>query len=289
MTCRYQPIGSPLREGTKEAVMAQDISWVPDGVDTSKPSVARICDYLVGGSHNLAVDRVAAQKLLEAEPNAAIIMRAQRAFLGRAVRVAASAGIKQFLDIGSGIPTQQNVHEVAQDAVQGARVVYVDIDPDTVAQANAILAGNPDAEMIHGDLRKPAQILAHPCVSRLIDFGQPAGLVIGSLLHFFPDSDEPWRWVAALGDALASGSYLIISQGSDQDKPEDRPEEVESVYRRASGTQAIMRTRAEMEPFFTGFELVEPGLVFAPLWRPDSAAPADSRAFWIIAGVGRKP
>lgn len=143
--------------------MADDLSWIPGGVDTSKASIARICDYFAGGIHNLPVDRAAAQKV----------------------------------HIGSGIPTQRNVHEVAQEAAPGARVVYVDIDPDTVAQANAILAGNPDAEMIQGDLREPAQTLAHPSVRRRIDFSRPAGLVIGSVLHMYPDSEEPWRWVAS--------------------------------------------------------------------------------------------
>jgi S-adenosyl methyltransferase len=239
--------------------VADDISWVPDGVDTSKPSFARICDYFAGGSHNLPV-----------------------------IRFAVGAGIRQFPRHRIGAPTQQTVHEVAQDAAPGAWVVYVDIAPDTVIHANAILTGNPDAEMIQGDLREPAQILAHPSVRRLIDFSQPAGLVIGSVLHFLADSEEPWRCVADLGEPLAPGSYLIISHSSDQDKPDDRPEDMERGYQQASGTSGIMRSRAEIASFFEGFELVDPGLVFTPLWRPDSAEPASPSTSWSMGGVGRK-
>jgi SAM-dependent methyltransferase len=250
------------------------------------PNIARVCDYLVGGSHNSSADRAAAQALITLEPNTLAIMRSQRAFLARAVRFMADAGIRQFLDIGSGIPTQQNVHEVAQAAAPATHVVYVDIDPATVAEGNAILAGNDGAVVIQGDLTRPADLLGD--AGRLIDLSRPAGLVLSSILHFFPDSADPQGLIASLGDALAAGSYLVISHASRQDRPADMADALESAYDSQVATRPTMRTRAEVERFFDGFGLVAPGVVPTPLWRPEPPGEELAGVSWSLAGVAVK-
>src|SRR5262249_2811461 len=154
--------------------MADQRSWIPPGVDTGRANVARVYDYLLGGSHNFLADQDVGRAIAAVEPNSRAIAQANRAFLGRAVRVLSQAGIDQFLDIGSGIPTQGNVHEVAQQASPGARVVYVDVDPVAIAHSKAILAGNQNAAIIEGDLREPEKVLAHEAARRLIDFTRPA-------------------------------------------------------------------------------------------------------------------
>jgi SAM-dependent methyltransferase len=249
------------------------------------PSVARICDYLVGGSHNTPADRAAAQALIALDPNAVSIMRSQRAFLGRAVRFLVGAGIRQFLDIGSGIPTQQNVHEVAQAEAPGVRMVYVDIDPATVAEGNTILAGNHDAVVIQGDLTRPAEILRD--AAGLIDLARPTGLVLSSILHFFPDSADPQCLVASLRDGLVSGSYLVVSHASREGRPADMADALESAYDSHVATRPVMRTAAEVARFFDGLKLVPPGVVPTPLWRPDSPEEM-ADVSWSLAGVAMR-
>ncbi|HUZ36067.1 MAG TPA: SAM-dependent methyltransferase [Streptosporangiaceae bacterium] len=271
--------------------MAGDPSWVPPGVDTQRANVARVYDYLLGGSHNFLADQDVGRVIAAVEPNARAIGRANRAFLGRAVRFLATAGIRQFLDIGSGIPTQGNVHEVAQQADPGARVVYADVDPVAIAHSQAILAGNENAAIIDADLRDPQKILAHEGTRRLIDLGQPAGLLLVAVLHFIADAEDPWRIVATLRDALAPGSYLVLCHGTDEGKPVVA-QAAEKVYSHSVSAQIHMRPRAEILRFFDGFELMDPGLVAIPLWRPDSPAdvPSDPGKFWGgLVGVARKP
>jgi hypothetical protein len=265
-------------------------SWAPAGVDTRRANVARVYDYLLGGRHNFLADQDVGRALVAVEPNAREAARANRAFLGRAVRFLSQAGIRQFLDIGSGIPTQGNVHEAAQQADPGARVVYVDVDPVAIAHSKSILAGNENAAIIDADLRDPEKILAHPAARGLIDFGQPVGLLLVAVLHFIADDEEPGRLVATLRDALAPGSYLVVCHGTDESKPAVA-QAAEKVYNRSVAGRAKLRSRAEIERFFDGFELVEPGVTYLSTWRPDSPAdvPGDPGRHWGLVGVGRKP
>jgi S-adenosyl methyltransferase len=271
-------------------VVADQPDWVPPGVDTQRANVARVYDYWLGGSHNFLADQDVARAIAAVEPNVRMFAQANRAFLGRAVRHVAAAGIRQFLDIGSGIPTEGNVHEVAQQAAPGSRVVYVDIDPVAIAHSKAILAGNPDATIVDADLREPEKILAHEDVRRLIDFSQPVALLLMVVLHFLTDAEDPWRVVATLRDALAPGSYLVLGHGTGDGSPA-AVGAARKVYNRSVATQVQLRSHAEILRFFDGFELVEPGVVYVPLWRPDSPedVPSDPAKFWCQIGVGRKP
>ena len=266
---------------------ADDPGWVPPGVDTTRANPARVYDYWLGGSHNFPVDQEVGRAIEAVEPNAGVFARANRAFIGRAVRFMAAAGIRQFLDIGSGIPTVAHVHEVAQQAAPGSRVVYVDVDPIAIAHSRAILAGTQDATVVSGDLRQPEEILASEDVRRLIDFSQPVGLLLVLVLHFIGDDEDPLRAVATLRDALAPGSYFALSHATSDDKPAAGPM-VEKAYNGTVSTPMRLRTHAEILRFFDGFQVVDPGLVSAPLWRPDSPASIDG--FWgTVAGVARKP
>jgi SAM-dependent methyltransferase len=267
--------------------MAGEPDWVPPEVDTGRANVARVYDYWLGGSHNFLPDQDLGRAIAAVEPNTRAMARENRAFLGRAVRFLADAGIRQFLDIGSGIPTQGNVHEVAQHAAPGAHVVYADIDPVAVAHSKAILAGTDSTVVIEADLREPEKILADQAVGRLIDFSQPAGLLLVSVLHFIADADDPWRIVATLRDALAPGSFLVLCHGTDEGKP-TVAQAAAKVYNRGVTAGLHIRSRAEIMRLFDGFDLVDPGLVPIPEWRPDS--PADPSKFWGgRVGVGQKP
>ena len=269
--------------------MADEPGWVPPGVDTKRANAARVYDYLLGGNHNFLADQDLGRALAAVDPNVRAIARANRAFLGRAVRFLAAAGIGQFLDIGSGIPTQGNVPEVAQQAAPGARVVYADLDPVAIAHSKAILAGNENTAIIDADLRDPGKILADDATRRLIDFGQPAGLLLVSVLPFISDAEDPWRIVATLRDALARGSYLVVCHGTDEGQPTVM-QAIDKVYKSSVPARGRARSRAEIMRFFEGFDLVDPGLVFIPQWRPDSPAdvPSDPSQFWVLVGVGRK-
>jgi hypothetical protein len=272
-------------------MVTSDPSWIPPGVDTQRANVARIYDYLLGGSHNFLADQDVGRAIVAVEPNARAIGRANREFLGRAVRFLTAAGVRQFLDIGSGIPTQGNVHEVAQQADPGARVAYVDTDSVAIAHSKAILRGNPSASIIEADLRQPEKILSHPTTQELIDFSQPVGLLLVAVLHFISDAEDPWRIVATLRDALPARSYLVLCHGTDEGKP-DVAQAAEKVYNRGASAELHMRPRPDIMRFFDGFDLVDPGLVPIPRWRPDSPADAPSPpgTFWGgLVGVARKP
>lgn len=265
--------------------------WAPAELDLDRPNAARMYDYYLGGSHNFAVDRELAGRVLEAWPDMPRAAQANRAFLRRAVRYLAGQGIRQFLDIGSGIPTVGNVHEVAQAINPDARVVYVDIDPVAVAHSRAILAGNPNATVIQADARRPEQIVGDPEVGRLLDLDRPVAVLLLAFLHFFQDDAEAEALVRGLRDVLAPGSYLVISHASYDDMPTDVRERLEGLYTRTP-TPVRSRTREQIADFFAGFDLVEPGLVYVPAWRPEG--PGD---LWHdepdrvhgFAGVGRKP
>ena len=266
--------------------MTMQPEWLPPGIDTGKANVARVYDWWLGGEHNFRADQDAARAMIAVEPNARNIARANRAFLGRAVRfLAAEAGIRQFLDIGSGIPTAGNVHEVAQDVVPGARVLYADIDDVAVAHSSLILEDNPDAAVIQGDLREPDKILAAPETQLLLDFSQPVAVLLVSVLHFLPDSDDPFRHVAALRDALAPGSYLAVSHAS----REAMPGALDKAYRGRVQTRGQARGREEIARFFDGFTFVDPGLVWITQWRPDRPedVPEHPEQYWFLSGIGK--
>ncbi|MDJ0382807.1 SAM-dependent methyltransferase [Streptomyces sp. G-G2] len=268
-------------------------AWAPPGIDISVPSVSRIYDYYLGGSHNFEVDRQAARRAMEFIPGLPKIMQANRAFMRRAVRYAASEGITQFLDIGSGIPTFGNVHEIAQAASPEARVVYVDHDPVAVAHSQAVLAGTERTGIVAADLRKPQDILESPEVTGLLDLDRPVALLLVAVLHFLEDADEPYASVAALRDALAPGSLLVLTHASYEGVPvaEEVAGGAVGVYRDIR-SPLVMRSGEDIGRFFDGFEWVEPGLVSMPQWRPESAEDGevqeDPYAFSGFAGVGRK-
>src|SRR5256885_1146651 len=234
------------------------------GVDPERANVARIYDYLLGGTHNFAVDRDAARTLTAIDPGYRDVAKANRAFLGRAVRFLVDAGVRQFLDIGSGVPTEGNVHEVARNS----HVVYVDIDPVAIAHSKSILARDDKATVIQADLREPEAILGHPEVDRLIDFEEPVGLLLVAVLHFIRDEENPGELVKRLSRPLVPGSYLTISHGTYDDRPAPVVNAVRKLNTQTT-TPANLRSHAEISAFFDGFDLLEPGLVFTPQWRPD--------------------
>src|SRR6266498_3578753 len=259
----------------------------PAGIDTSVPNGARIYDYMLGGKDHFQADEAAAEQMIAANPAAPRTARANRAFLGRAVRfLAEDAGIRQFLDLGTGLPTQQNVHEVAQAAAPDARVVYV---PVVVMHARALLATTDKVTVVQGDLRRPDEILAHPATRKLIDFEQPMAVLLVAILHFVPDEEDPAGIVARLRDAMAPGSYLVVSHTANES-----PDEVMAAAQqgfRLAGAPLTPRTRAEISRLLEGFDLVDPGLVEVSQWRPDAPeAPTPSGSPWTIVGaVARKP
>jgi S-adenosyl methyltransferase len=269
--------------------MTVEPGWVPPGIDTTKASAARVYDYWLGGDHNFQADRDLARTIIALDPNFRAVARANRAFLGRVVRfLAGQAGIRQFLDIGSGIPTENNVHQVAQDTAAGSRVVYVDNDDVAVAHSRLLLADNPDAAIIQGDLREPAKILADPETQLLLDFTQPVSVILSAVLHFIPDSELAADIVATLRDALAPGSYLVICHACRDEQP-GLATSFEAVYNSRVSAQLAMRSRAEIARLCDGFTLLEPGLVWIPQWRPDSPGdvPEDPSRYWGLVGVGR--
>jgi hypothetical protein len=243
------------------------LAWA-DGIDTGRPSASRVYDHLLGGSHNFAVDRDLAQRLLVFEPRAGEYARTNRAFLHRAVRFLLAAGVYQFLDLGSGIPTVGNVHEVAQRQVPGARVVYVDIDPIAVAHSRLILAGNPYATAIEADLRHPEVILNHPELRRVIDLAAPVALLMMAVLHFVPDEDDPAGIVAIYRRALAARSYLAVSHACPPETATPETEAALDAYK-ATATPLTLRTRQQVAALLDGWRLVPPGLVNPGRWRPD--------------------
>ncbi|MEU3841210.1 SAM-dependent methyltransferase [Streptomyces sp. NPDC028635] len=264
-------------------------AWAPRSIDISVPSVSRIYDYYLGGSHNFEVDREAARRAMEFLPGLPKIMQANRAFMRRAVRFAADEGITQFLDIGSGIPTFGNVHEIAQAARPGAHVVYVDHDPVAVAHSQAVLAGNENVDVVAADLLKPHEILASEPVERLIDLNRPVALLLVAILHFVEDEDDPYAAVAELRDALAPGSLLVLTHASYEGipVPPERAGGAVDVYEDIRNP-LVMRSPDEIARFFEGYEMVEPGLVPMPLWRPETAPEdEDPFAYSGFAGVGR--
>jgi len=260
----------------------------PTEIDTATPNPARIYDYLLGGKDNYPADRKTAQAILAVAPQARQGAAENRAFLQRAVGyLAAEAGIRQFLDIGTGLPTQGNVHQVAKQVAPDARVAYVDNDPLVHAHASALLADNHTTVAVLGDLRDPDAILDHPTVRAVLDLTRLVAVLLVAVLHFLPDHDDPAGIVAKLRGAMAPGSYLVISHATADFHPE-LAAKVTKVYRQASAP-LVLRSRGEIGRLFDGFDLVEPGLVQPAAWRPDGEGSGSPSAGGCYSGVGRKP
>jgi len=242
-------------------------AWAPDEIDLERPAPARMYDYYLGGSHNFAADRELAEKALGAWPELPQVTRANRAFLRRAVSYLAGEGITQFLDLGSGIPTVGNVHEIVAALNPRARTVYVDSDPVAVSHSRVLLADTPSARFVHADMRDPARVLADPALDGFLDFSRPVAVLMFAVLHFVPDADDPAAIVAAYRKASAAGSYLAVSHATRDYLPE-RSRDLEQVYSRSSATMT-MRSHAEITALMSGYQLVPPGLTDMTRWRPD--------------------
>ncbi|MGW4381309.1 SAM-dependent methyltransferase [Kitasatospora sp. NPDC004531] len=255
------------------------------------PHPARMYDYYLGGKDNFPADRAAAEKVLALSPLVRISALANRAFLQRAVRVlAAEQGVRQFLDIGTGIPTAGNTHEIAQAVDPAARVAYLDNDPIVLVHGRALLAGaeQGSVSVLQADLRDPKAILADPAVRDLLDLDRPVALMLFAILHFIDEADDPYTIVRTLVDALPSGSHLALSHATADFIDPAEASKGPAIYRSATA-QLTMRSRAQVLRFFDGLELLEPGLVTAPQWRPDQAPQDTDGQVAIWAGVARKP
>jgi hypothetical protein len=262
----------------------------PSGVDTSVPHSARIYDWWLGGKDNFAADRAMGAALIEAIPTLRTMAAENRRFVHRVARyLVAEAGIRQFLDIGTGIPTSPNLHEVAQSVAPTTRVVYVDNDPIVLAHARALMDSSAQgrSEYIHADLRQPEKILADATLSNTLDLSQPVALTLIAILMLIRDEDNPAGHVRTLMDALPSGSYLAITHPTQDFNPDEMRAAVDAATR--GHMTLVPRTRAEVERFFDDWNLVEPGLVPVMAWRPDGEPPADPQAAYYWAGVARKP
>jgi S-adenosyl methyltransferase len=258
-------------------------------LDTGYAHSARIYNYWLGGKDNFAADREAAEQAIAANPGIVTDVRASRAFLARAVHyLAAECSVRQFLDIGTGLPTASNTHEVAQAAAPSARVVYADNDPIVLTHARALLTSTPEGATayLEADLRDAEGILQ--AAAQTLDFTQPIALMLLIILHMIPDGDDPYGIVATLMRALPSGSYLVLAHPASDIRSEKMAEMTSRVNRRMSGPPATMRDRAAITRFFAGLDLLEPGVVQPQQWRPEPGAlsPAQVTAW---CGVARKP
>lgn len=265
------------------------------GTGKGTATAARMYDYYLGGSHNFPADRQAAEQVLAQIPQIRAMARTNRAFLGRAVRYLAEYGVRQFLDIGSGIPTVGNVHEIAQSVSPDCRVLYGDIDPVAVLEGRQMLAGNDLADAIECDLLAADDLLQRiktdSELAAVIDLDRPVALVLAAVLHFVPDDEDAYRAVRVLTEGLAPGSWLVISHGAAEGfEAGERLNAAREVYARSTYTATGLRNRAQIMRFFDGFDLVEPGLVFLPQWRPEPDDPQDfvedPQRAGSLAGVG---
>jgi S-adenosyl methyltransferase len=255
----------------------------PPSFDITRAHPARVYDYWLGGKDNYEADREAGDQVIEAMPSILPTVRANRAFLGRAVRhLVTEAGVRQFLDVGTGLPTNENTHQIAQGIAPASRIVYVDNDPIVLAHARALLDSSPEGATAYldADIRDPEKILHD--AARTLDFGQPVALITLLVLHFIPDADDPWGIVSRLVDAVPSGSYLVMSHGTLDFDPGGGPGT--DRYNERVPTQMIPRPRAEIARFFDGLDLIEPGLVALADWRAEPG----QMGHIAYAAVGRK-
>jgi SAM-dependent methyltransferase len=263
-------------------------AWTAAQIDTSVAHPARMYDYYLGGKDNYEVDREAAEAFLKVLPQGKATAVANRTFLGRAVRYLATAGIEQFLDIGTGIPGPGNTNEVAHTVAPQARIVYVDNDPIVITHARALLARSDPRRtaVAYADLREPESILENPDVRAVIDFDKPLAILLVGVLHFIADSEDPAGIVAKLRAVMTPGSYLAITAAT----PDMNPAvslEAASYYERASAP-LVPRTWDQVNEYFAGLEYVEPGLVQLPWWRPDGELEPDADGIWVYGGIGHK-
>lgn len=260
----------------------------PNALTESTPNSARLYDFYLGGTHNFAADRDLAEKILAQAPITRDGAQANRAFMRRAVRYLTEQGIDQFLDLGSGVPTAGNVHEIAQSLNPDAHVVYVDYEPVAYDTATKMLADIPNATIIQADLRKPDEILEHPKTQELLDFNRPIGLLIVGALLFIPDADRPADIIAAYRGAAAPGSFLALSHTGTEEADEDVRAQMEyaaSSYRNAT-ERFHLRSKAEFSSWFDGTDLIEPGVVTYHGWRPDGPLTETERRASPIGYVG---
>jgi S-adenosyl methyltransferase len=250
--------------------MTQQQDWIPPGIDISKPSGARTYDFLLGGGHNFSADRAAAEQAEKLMPGIRDVARLNRAFLGRVVRFMMAEGVRQFLDLGSGIPTVGNVHQVAESIDPGYRVVYVDRDPIAVAHSKLLLAGNENTAVVHADFREPETIFTSPEVRRLLNLDEPVCMLMVALLHWIPDEADLPALLAEYRRRLPVGGYQVISHLTSDQQPDRIDSAVGMFNDRSRGRDhATTRSYDQIRAMFGDFELVEPGLVGCALWRPD--------------------
>ena len=264
---------------------------LPQDINTNVAHPARVYDYWLGGKDNFPADRALAEMMIQAIPNMRGLAAANRAFLGRAVRyLVEEAGIRQFLDIGTGIPTSPNVHEVAQAVAPDTRVVYVDNDPIVLAHARALLTSQDAGEtaFIMADLRQPKSILDHPTLTATLDLRQPVAVMLVAVLMYFRDTDNPnpFEMAATVMEPMPSGSYLVVTHPTPDFNPEETARAVGAAE--AAGITLVPRGQADIERFFTGLEMVDPGVTPVLSWRPDEP-PADPKSAYYWAGIARKP
>ncbi|GLY80907.1 SAM-dependent methyltransferase [Actinoallomurus iriomotensis] len=259
-----------------------------DGVDPETPNVARMYDYYLGGKDNFAADREAAARIMKIMPHAAEWVRSNRGFLARAVRLLAESGIRQFIDIGTGLPTQDSVHQVAGRIDPQSRVVYVDVDPVVVSHGRALLATDERSTVIRADLRRPDDILSHPETRALIDFDRPVGVLLVAVLQFVPDDREAADVVARLRAALAPGSHLVISHITADEVAPDVVGEGREIYATTSLGSITPRSPARVAAFFEGLELLEPGLVGVEHWRAEEPPSGDRIPLGFLGAVARR-
>ncbi|MEV0639557.1 SAM-dependent methyltransferase [Streptomyces sp. NPDC050619] len=258
----------------------------PLRIDTSKPHPARMYDYFLGGKDNYEVDREAAEQFIKVAPEVRVGVRANRRFMHRAVRhLVAEGGIRQILDVGTGLPTEPNVHQIAHAIAPETRIAYVDNDPIVSAHSMALM-DDTDTSVVLADLRDPRAVLDHPDVREVIDFDRPVALLLVAIMHFVSDAEDPYGIVATLRDALPTGSYLVLSHATG-DLHEDRREDAASVYNKASATMNL-RSHSGVLDFFGDFALLDPGLVQVPDWRPEEPPRRDAPQIGIYGGVARK-
>jgi hypothetical protein len=264
-------------------------------VDPTRPSTARVYDYFLGGTNNYQVDRQVAERLKAASPDTVDALLSNRGFHGRAAVWMARQGIDQFIDLGSGLPTQNNTHESVRRVIPDARVAYVDIDPMVAAQASSLLAGDGSTAVVIADMREPDTVLSNPDVRRLIDFRKPAGLIATDVLHFFPDSADPWGLIARYMTALPAGSYLALTHFTHDKMPQRSHNDIMDTLERAK-VELYLRPQAEVERFFAGLELVppheggKPGVTYAGLWGAEDIDAADSDGSRsVYCGLARRP
>ncbi|TMR17698.1 SAM-dependent methyltransferase [Nonomuraea turkmeniaca] len=268
--------------------MGDEDTWFA-GVDTSTPNLARMHDYFIGGKDNFAIDREAAEAVLAIAPEVRVMAQEHQAFHVRVVRYLAEQGITQFVNLGSGLPTELNTHQLARTFVPDARVVYVDNDPVVLTHGRAILARAPGIAVVEGDVMHPADLLADPVLRETIDLDQPVAVLLFAVLQYIPDERDPFRHVAALRDALPAGSHFVVTHVVLDSRPEIA-EPIVDLYKKILGeAEGGARPREGVSVFFDGLEMVEPGLVYVRDWRPDSPfVPGRSDKVWVIVGVGRK-